>query len=87
MSNNPLLTRDVPMWDVVVEAHTIVSKTGIRYEIARLEYRTGGTKSADQARKWAVQETHRRASVPPWRPYIRESMEHARVTRYMEQVV
>ena len=75
------------MWDVVVEAHELVSNTGVRYSIERLDYRTGGTESSDLACRWAVQQAHRLAGVPPWKPYVRESLKHTRVGRYMLQLV
>lgn len=84
------------MWDVVVEAHEIVARrmngepSGTVYAIKRLEFRIGGRSKADggdqAARRAAVQEAHRRAGVPPWRPYKRESWPHSRVRRYMVQV-
>jgi hypothetical protein len=79
------------MYDVVVAAHEVARRRvngeqiGV-YVIERLEYRCGGP-DAEYVRKLAVQAAHRRAGVPPWRPYIRESMEHATLTRYMLQVV
>lgn len=79
------------MWDVVVEAHEIIARrvngepSGHSYMIERLEYRAGH--SEQWAKRLAVQEAHRRAGVPPWKPYLRESWKHARCTRYMEQIV
>lgn len=33
--------------------------------------------SIDHARRLVVAEAHRRANVPPWRPFVRESLRHA----------
>ena len=93
MSRNPL-TRDVPMWDVVVEAHEVIARRlngepdGRTYSIERKESRVGGSGMTESMAKALVLKwAHIDAGVPPWRPYLRESWKHVRVSRYMEQIV
>lgn len=86
MSRNPL-TRDSPMWDVVVEEHEVRVGPSRTLVVPARETRIGkcvdGTSAKLRVLKWA----HSDAGVPPWKPCIRQSWPHVYVSRYMVQVV
>lgn len=78
------LKRDVVMWDVVIDAHEVIGPH-VTYSIPRTTTRLGGSKLV--AKKRALTFAHSDAGVPPWKPYLRQSWSHVRVTRTMIQVV
>ena len=43
--------------------------------------------SIDHARLLGVKEAHRRAQVPPWRPYVRRSLDYASTGSEPAQVI
>jgi hypothetical protein len=85
MRHNPL-TRDSPMYDVVVEAHDVVGQS-VTYHVERKECRIGACGDADGARMRVLLWAHMDAGVPPWKPYLRLSWPYVKVTRYMVQVI
>jgi hypothetical protein len=62
-----------PGWRVRIAAHAID-----RYAIPE-QTLTVCAHGEHDARLAAVRASHRRASLPPWRPYVRESMAFATV--------
>jgi hypothetical protein len=72
--------RVITLWRVVVDAHTVA-----RYEVEALDIKLGGP-DASYARLSAIREAHRRAGMPPWKPYVRESWQHSRATRETVEV-
>lgn len=82
------LTRDVPIWDVVVDEHDCPVGTSRMIHVPRLEVRTGGRgKTAETAKlqvlRWGLLD----AGVPPLKSCIRASWRFVSVKRYVEEVV
>jgi hypothetical protein len=59
-----------PMWRVAIDAHRVQ-----RWTIPACVVELPAV-SADHAREVAVGVLHREAGAPPWRPLIRESVQH-----------
>ena len=91
------LSREKVLFDVVVEEHEIVKRnlggapTGEPYRVPRTERRLGvSTKMSDRlarlyVKKVTLEDAHRRAGVPPWRPYLRESWPRVSATEYRSE--
>jgi hypothetical protein len=61
-------------------ARVAAHRVGPRYVVPAVDVEVPAV-SIEHARALAVGEAHRRAEVPPWRPWIRESLRYATADR------
>jgi hypothetical protein len=70
-----------PMWSVRIGAHHVAQRLPIEASRVKLP-----GASADHARLSAVRRVHSAAGVPPWKPCVRESLEHTAAKRLAPQL-
>lgn len=80
------LTRDVALFDVVVEAHEVRVGPSRTMKVPASETRIGGRYTEDAAKLQVLRWAQTDAGVPPWRTCRREGWPHVKATEHVVEV-